>query len=78
MLKYVGKKIDERRRRRSLIHVRRKFAECGYSLDHLDDLKIEGALTLGRCRIDQIDLSAKSMSFALRRLAVNRKNRAAN
>lgn len=84
MLKFLERKFNEWRRRRTLALIRRKFAESGHPLEDLDDLNIEAALTLGECRIEQVQLTAKSIFFALRRLApevnnsgirrVNRKN----
>lgn len=73
MLGFLERKFNEWRRRRTLALIRQKFAECGHPLDDLDDLNIEAALTLGECRIEQVTLTAKSIYFALRRLAENRK-----
>ena len=72
MLKFLERKFNEWRRRPTLIQIRRKFAESGHPLDDLDDANIEAALTLGECRIERAHLTAKSIYFALRRLAVNR------
>lgn len=77
MLKFLERKFNEWRRRRTLAHIRRKFAESGHPLDNLDDANIKAALTLGEYRIEQIQLTAKSIYFALRRLAVNRNYTAA-
>lgn len=73
MLGFLQRKINGWRRRRTLVLIRRKFAESGHPLDDLDDANIEAALTLGKCRIDQVTLTAKSIYFALRRLAEKRK-----
>ncbi len=77
MLKFLERKFTEWRRRRTLARIRRQFAESGHPLDDLDDANIEAALTLGECRIEQIQITAKSIYFALRRLAVNREDTAA-
>lgn len=77
MIKFLERKLNVWRRRRTLARIRRKFAESGHPLDDLDDLNIEAALTLGECRIEQVRLTAKSIFFALRRLAVNREYPAA-
>ncbi len=69
MLEFLNRKYIEWRRRRTLALIRRKFAESGHPLDELDDLNIEAALKLGDCRIEQMHLTAKSIFFALRRLA---------
>ncbi len=69
MIKFLEQRFNVWRRRRTLARIRRKFAESGHPLDDLDDLNIEAALTLGECRIEQVRLTAKSIFFALRRLA---------
>lgn len=69
MLELLRRKFIEWRRRRNLAFIRRKFAESGHPLDEFDDLNIEVALTLGERRIEQVPLTAKSIFFALRRLA---------
>ncbi len=76
MFEFLVRKFNEWRRRRTLAIIRRKFAECGHPLDDLDDLNIEAALTLGECRIEQVRLTAKSIYFALRRLAEKREETA--
>ncbi len=78
MLGFLERKFNAWCRRRTLASIRRKFAECGHPLDDLDDLNIEAALTLGDCRIEQVTLTAKSIYFALRRLAESRKYTAAD
>lgn len=76
MLEFLVRNFNERRRRRTLALIRRKFAECGHPLDDLDDMNIEAALTLGECRIEQVRLTAKSIYFALRRLTEKREETA--
>ena len=67
MLQRISRKISELNRRRHMTRIRRKLARCGYSLDDLDDSKIEAALTRGERRIDDVSLTAKTIYFALRR-----------
>lgn len=69
MFQKISRKFSELNRRRQMTRIRRKFARCGYSLDDLDDSKIEAALTQGERRIGDVSLTAKSIYFALRRLA---------
>ena len=71
MLQKISRKISELNRRGQMTRIRRKFARCGYSLDDLDDSKIEAALTQGERPIGDITLTAKSIYFALRRLAAD-------
>ncbi len=40
MLRFLERKFNEWRRRRTLALIRRKFAESGHPLDDLDDLNI--------------------------------------
>lgn len=69
MLKAIRRITKRWRRRRQLVQIRREFEICGYPLEHLDDAGIEAALTGGKCRIEEIPLSAKAIYFALRRLS---------
>lgn len=75
MLEFVKRKYFEWRRRRTLVVIRRKFAECGHPLDDLDDFNIETALRLNDSRIEPAQLTSKSIYFTLRRLSEQRKTR---
>lgn len=74
MIKFLERKFNEWRRRRTLALIRRKFAESGHPPDDLDDLNIEAVLTLDEWRIEQIQLTANSIYFALRSLVEQRKD----
>lgn len=69
MVKAIRRIVKRWRRRRRLAQIRREFENCGYPLEHLDDAGIEAALTGGKCRIEEIPLSAKTIYFALLRLS---------
>ncbi len=69
MFEKIRQRLNKLRRRRRLIRIRGEFARCGYPLDHLDDSGVEDALTGGECRLEEVQLSAKTIYFALRRLS---------
>lgn len=56
------------RRRRAFAKVRREFAKAGHPLDGLSDSQVEAALTNGQGVITDVELSAKIIHHALRRL----------
>jgi len=63
-------------RRRSFEHIRRVFARNGIPLDHVDDLKIEAALTgNGSRRLHEVVLTTKTIYRAQRRLARDPRDR---
>ena len=68
MLKRFRRILAERRRRRSLLIIRREFAKCGYPLDGLADDEIEAALPPWTVENPSYRLGAKTISRALRRL----------
>ena len=68
MLKRFRRMLAERRRRRSLLIIRREFAKCGYPLDGLVDAEIEASLPPAAVEDPAYRLGAKMISRAVRRL----------
>jgi hypothetical protein len=62
--------LAERRRRRSLLIIRREFAKCGYPLDGLADDEIEAALPPWTVEDPSYRLGAKTISRAVQLLSL--------
>jgi hypothetical protein len=75
MIKTIRRKARDWRRRRRLNLIRREFARSGYPVEHLNDARLEKALTgggsSGSRRIENVPLTAKTIYFALRRLSTD-------
>ena len=69
MFKTLTKKISDWNRRRNVARLRRSFANVGYPVDHLDDSKVEAAVRTNQGYAAPAPLTARSIYFALRRLA---------
>lgn len=69
MIKQVRRTINYWSKRRRLFQVRRAFERAGYPVDHFSDSQIEAALTRGERSIEEVPISAKILSLALRRLS---------
>ena len=75
MLKRFRWMLAERRRRRSLLIIRREFAKCGYPLDGLADAEIEASLPPWTVEDPSYRLGAKTISRAVRRLPLGSERR---
>jgi hypothetical protein len=60
--------MEERRRRRALVNIRREFEKAGYPLDHFRDSQIEAALTRWTDDIVAVTLNAKTIYRVVKRL----------
>ena len=60
--------VEERRRQRALVNIRREFAKAGYPLDHFGDLQIAVALTRWNDDIAAVTVSAKTIYRTLKHL----------
>ena len=69
MIKQIRGTINQWNKRRRLFQIRRAFERAGYSVGHYSDSQIEAALACGGRGIEDVPVSAKIMSLALRRLA---------
>lgn len=69
MIKQIRGTINLWNKRRRLFQIRRAFERAGYSVGHYTDSQIEAALTCGERGIENVPISAKILSLALRRLA---------
>ncbi len=69
MIKQIRGTINHWNKRRRLFQLRRAFERAGYSVGHYTDSQIESALTCGERGIEDVPISAKILSLALRRLA---------
>ena len=68
MIKQIRGTIKNWNKRRRLFRIRRAFERAGYSVGQFTDSQIEAALTCGERGIEDIPISAKILSLALRRL----------
>jgi hypothetical protein len=75
VLKIFRRMLAERRRRRSLLIIRREFAKCGYPLDGLADADIEASLHPTTVEDPAYRLGAKTINRALRRLPLGTRRR---
>ena len=71
MLKRFRLMLAARRRRRSMLTIRKEFARCGYPLDGLADAEIEASLPPETVADPASRLGAKTISRALRRLLID-------
>ena len=62
--------VEARKRRRTLVDIRREFARAGYPLNRFRDSQIEVALKCGKDDVREVMLSAKTIYHAIRRLRV--------
>ena len=69
MIKRLNEELSNKRRRLRLARIRKDFEKCGYSLDDLDDSRIEAALSAGGGGVEESPLTPKMIFFALRRLS---------
>jgi hypothetical protein len=68
VFKRLRRVMAARRRRRTLLTIRREFARSGYSLDRLDDAEIEASLPPETFDDPASRLGAKAISRALLQL----------
>ena len=70
MLETIRRAAERWQRRKRFEDIRRAFAESGYPVDHVEDHKIEAALTRnGSSRIEDVPLTAKIIFLAQRRMS---------
>ena len=68
MIKQIRGTINHWNKRRRLFQIRREFERAGHSVGHYTDSQIEAALACGERGIEEVSISAKILSLALRRL----------
>ena len=68
MFKRLSRVMAARRRRRTLMTIRREFERCGYPLDALADAEIEASLPPETFEDPASRLGAKTISRALLRM----------
>ena len=68
MIKRIRGSINNWNKRRRLFQIRRAFERAGYSSGQFTDSQIEAALTCGERGIEDVQISAKILSLAIRRL----------
>ena len=69
MIQQIRGSINYWNKRRRLFQFRRAFEESGYTVDHFSDAQIESALTGDGRSIEEVPISAKILSLAIRRLS---------
>ena len=68
MIKQIRGTINDWNKRRRLFQIRRAFERAGYPVDRFTDSQIEDALSFGERGIEDVPISAKILSLAIRRL----------
>jgi hypothetical protein len=68
MIEQIRGTINQWNKRRRLFQIRRAFERAGCSVGQFTDSQIEAALTCGERGIEDVPISAKIISLALRRL----------